>query len=239
MSLKHILARPEIVDGITLHPVLVEDYDDFSECSRFLYLSKDAFGETPLTLMDLVLGVYEQLGETVESYLTKICRTFEIITKCSVGFIPGKDLSSFVIDEKYYISEVNYDTIRNIIMKQNLMFEPKKYKDPIVQEWADKVVAVRSKKQGHTTLEDMITTVKAYQGVSYEQISKQSIYQLYADFFRICKIVNFEQSSLFSTVSSEKITIEYFAQNINLFVEGDPYKDVFMDGGFLNQFNKF
>ena len=37
-------------------------------------------------------------------------------------------------------------------------------------------------------------------------------------------MLNFEQSSLFASAGAEKITIEYFAANINLLVESDPYK---------------
>ena len=237
MSLNNIFARPEVVDGIVLYPVSLENYDEFASCSRFLYLSKDNFGETPYSLMELMISVYENLGETFDSHLTKICKTFEIVTKGQVGFVSNPDMPYFSVGDNI-ISEVNYDNIRDVIMKQNLIFTPKKYEDQIVQEWVDKALAVRNRKN-KMTIEDMITTVKSYQGISYSEIEKQSIYQLYADFYRICKMLNFEQSSLFASAGAEKITIEYFAANINLLVESDPYKDIFMDGSFLNQFKQF
>jgi len=244
MSLQNIFGNPVQLEGydknhpLNIYPVLLEKYDAFSDISKFLYVSKNNFAETDIPLLQLVLMVHKELGETFESLIDKMCKALEMVTKSPVGFMDGKDMFAFVVNNENYITIANYDEVRKTIMEQNLIHEPKVYKDPLVQEWANKVLQARQKKQGKTTLEDMITTVKAYQGITYEHIAKQTVYQLYADFYRICKIMNFEQSSLFATVSSKEISIEYFAQSIDLFEESNPYKDLFVSSNKLNKLNQ-
>ena len=85
---------------------------------------------------------------------------FSLITKEQVTFIADGDDSGFLIGNTNMISAQNYDKIRKAIMYQNLMFEPKVYEDPIVQEWVDKKLKVMQRQSGKITLEDMITTVK-------------------------------------------------------------------------------
>jgi hypothetical protein len=45
----------------------------------------------------------------------------------------------------------------------------------------------------------------------------------------------FDQSSLFATVSTEKMTIEHFAQSINMFE--NPYDSLFVSSNKLNKLN--
>lgn len=245
-SLQHIFAKPEYIEGINkdnpiiLYPIILDDYDKFEQNSNLLYLSKDQFIKSEIPLFLLLLVSHEQIvqdaedGKTLEKLITQFSDMFSLITKEQVTFIADGDDSGFLIDDTNMISAQNYDKIRKAIMYQNLMFEPKVYEDPIVQEWVDKKLKVMQRQSGKITLEDMITTVKNYDGLTYEQIMKQSIYQLYSDFYRIGSIMGFWQSSLFSTVSSEKIKIEHFAAAIN--VRKSPY-DVLVDSDKLNSLN--
>jgi len=128
----------------------------------------------------------------------------------------------------------NYDIVRQTIMKQNLMFEPKIYKNKLVQEWANKVLESRAKNSANITFEDFITTVKNFDGLTYDQIMEQSIYQLYADFYRIGKMKEFDKSCLFATVSTEPISIQHFAQSLEMWKS--PYDDLFVDSSKLDKF---
>jgi len=71
--------------------------------------------------------------------------------------------------------------------------------------------------------------------LTYDQLQNETIYQLYADFYRVCMIMQFEQASLFATVSSEKMNIQYFAENIDLFK--NPYDSLFVSSDKLSKFN--
>ena len=244
MSLQNIFGNPAQLEGydknhpLNIYPVLLEKYDAFSDISKFLYVSKNNFAKTDIPLLQLVLMVHKELGETFESLIDKMCKALEMVTKSPVGFMDGKDMFAFVVNNENYITIANYDEVRKTIMKQNLMYEPKIYKDPEVQKWADKVLKLKRKKNASLTLEDMVVISKTYQGLTYEQIMKQSLYQLYADFYRICQFEQFYQSTLFATVSSD-VKIEHFAKNIDIYTEGDPYKDLFVSSDKLKGLNEF
>ena len=195
-TLKYIFAQPDYIEGvdkdnpISLYPIKLKDYDKFEKCSKLLYLSKDHFADIDYPLLGLLFSAREQLGFTLDEIISDLSVLFSLTTKKDVNFISLEDIEGFVVDNTNIISVHNYDEIRKTIMDQNLMFEPKVYKNPIVQEWANKVIEARRRSGSKVTLEDMITTVKNYDGLTYEQIMEQTIYQTYSDFFRIgCIIV--------------------------------------------------
>lgn len=241
MSLKYIFAQPEYVvcddkkNPLPIHPIKLKDYNKFQECSSLLYLSKSHFQDIDYPLLALVFMAKEQLRLTFEEMVEKFTDLFSLITRKEVQFISVDGVEGFLVGNVNLISVQNYEPIRAIIMKQNLMFEQKVYKDPIVQEWANKVLMARQKNSTNISIEDFITTVKNYDGLTYEQIQEQTIYQLYADFYRVGKIMEFQQSSLFATVSSEKITIRHFAENIDIFKS--PYDDLFVSSKKLGGLN--
>lgn len=246
-SLKYIFAEPDYVKGINednpiiLYPIKLKDYDKFEKCSNLLYLSKDHFEDCDIPLLVLLFAIHDKLGleaedgKTLEKMIEYLTTLFSLVTQKQVVFISGENYEGFLIDNINIISTHNYDEIRKIIMQQNLMFEQKVYKNPIIQEWANKVIAARQKNGLKMTLEDMITTVKNYDGLTYEQIKEQSIYQIYSDFYRIGSILGYWQSSLFATVM-EKYPIQHFAAAIN--VHKSPYDDLFVSSDKLNDLNK-
>src|SRR5665647_2501033 len=211
MSLQHIFAQPDLIEGtdknnpIVIHPIQLKDYDKFQECSKLLYLSKKHFEENSYPLLALVFMSHQQFEMAQEELIENLCLLFSLVTQKEVNFISGENVEGFLIDNINLISVDNYDDVRALIMRQNLMFDQKIFKDPLVQEWANKVIMSRQKNSANITMEDMITTVKNDDGLTYEQVKNQTVYQLYADFYRIGKFMQFQQSSLFATVSTEKI----------------------------------
>jgi len=258
-SLKHIFAQPEYISGIgNVYPIKLKDYDKFQECSKLLYISKNNFIESDLPLLGLIFMCIEQLGISEKDLILSFEKLFSLVLKKAVRLKTNGDIFRFEIipknkninddcedndsektNDNYKINKIidfsNYDAFRSVVMKQNLIFEQKIYKNKLVQEWANKVLESRSKNSPKITMEDFITTVKNYDGLTYEQIMNQTIYQLYADFYRIGKFKQFDQSNLFATVSTEKISIEHFAQAIDMFKS--PYDDLFVDSSKLNKFS--
>jgi len=264
-KLKYIFAQPDYIEGvdkdnpISIFPVKLKDYDRFSEVSHLLHISKNHFEETECPLLMLVFMCMPQLNLTQEELVKKLEDTFSIVTRKEVkfvsddktnfeGFIIGfsegedyetnnagiKQIKLTNVQNKNIIHTQNYEQIRDIIMKQNLIFEQKVYKNKLVQEWANKVLESRSKNSSKITMEDITTTVSVYKGKDYCELIEYTIYQIYADFYRIRKMKKYDTDTLFATVA-EKITIEDFAEEINMFKS--PYDDLFVDSSKLNKFN--
>lgn len=239
-KLKYIFAQPDYIEGydknnpIYIYPVRLKDYDKFIEVSHLLHISKNHFEENENPLLVLVFMCMQQLNLTLEEMIRKLEDTFSIVTRKDVKFTSNKNFEGFVIDSTNIITTQNYEQIREIIMKQNLIFEQKVYKNKLVQEWANKVLESKSKNSAKISIEDIITTVSVYKGKDYEELIEYTIYQLYADFYRIRKMKKYDTDTLFATVSAEKFTIEDFAEEINMFKS--PYDDLFVSSSKLNKF---
>jgi hypothetical protein len=214
-KLKYIFAQPDYIEGInkdnpiTIYPVRLKDYDKFIEASHLLHISKNHFEETEYPLLVLVFMCMQQLNLTQEELVKKLEDIFSIVTRKEVKFISDEKtkIEGFVINNTNIITTQNYEQIREIIMKQNLMFEQKVYKNKLVQEWANKVLESRSKNSSKISIEDIITTVSVYKGKDYCELIDYTIYQIYADFYRIRKMKKYDTDTLFATVA-EKVTIE-------------------------------
>lgn len=231
-SLKSILGLPTSVDDVgKVYPIQVKDYEDFQECSYPLYYSKAHFKNTDqFSLLDLI--VYGLRDENITKALERL---FSLILKKEVFFVSTEDQYGFLIDEEHAINGSNYDLVRQTIMKQNIMHEQKVYENPLVQQWAEKVMAARAKNSSNLTLEDMITTVSVYKGLSYEEISEMTYYQLYADFNRIGKFKGYDTSIQMICAGAKDVKIESYTDPLDL--HKSPYDDLFVSSGKLNSLN--
>lgn len=227
MKLTHIFGKPKHVEGVgDIYPIKLKDWDEFETHYQPLFITKKHFQtEDDYPLLDLLvaLGLNER----------KIIDDLEIIFRLSlrvdnVSFTFDGEYYAFIIDETSVIHSGNYDEVRKIIMEQNLLFEPKTYKDQRLQEWANKVLEARRKNAPNVTLEDKISTVAAFNGKHYWDLENYTIYQLESEFARICAIKNYDAQSNFYArdyLDPSKFKLEHFAENLNMFK--NPYDDVF------------
>lgn len=237
MTTKYILAKPEIVDRVgKIYPIKVAEYDEFEKSAGILGLGKKHFrledeDINKYSLLDLIMSLPDDemnIIETLEKLFLLVCRKDFKFTN------QGNSYAFISKDNKSYINKKNYDKVREIVMKQNLIFEPKVYKSKLVQEWADKVKKARAKKGDKITVEDMISTVSAFTGKLHENIANMSIYQLYSDYRRIEKIKDFDSVILFRSQGA-KAEVNYFGGYINMFQSPDD--DIFVKKDKLNKMN--
>lgn len=235
-QLNHIFSQPTDVKdidqttSISIYPIKLKDLDEFHSCSYLLNLSKDNFQESDKPLLFLIFIAAQQLNLQYEQLVEKFCKLFSLVTQREVSF----DYSYFCIGEVKFVGVENYPFIREIIMKQNLIHEPKVFKDPAVQEWADIVMQSKSKNAPKITIEDMITTVSVETGKHYAELANYSKYQLYSDFYRIRKIKNYDLS-LMARSNGADVPIEDFAEDLDM--HKNPYDDLFVDSKKLDKFN--
>lgn len=232
-SLQNILGQPHFIEGIgDVYPIKIKDYDLFQSCSYPLYYSKAHFKESDkYPLLDLVI-----YGSGDASITQALETLFSLVLKKNVFFVSNDPQYGFVIDENHVITNLNYDLLRLTIMKQNILFEQKVYENPLVQQWAEKVLKARSKNGAKIGIEEILSTVSVIKGVSYEELAEQTYYQLYADFQRINKIKSYEASIQAAlTVGSKDVKIEHFAEEVNMYE--NPYDNLFVSSGKLNNLN--
>ncbi len=234
MSLNNILGRPVDVPEVgSVFPVKVKDWDIFEKNVNILMLSKKSLPleieNDDITLLDRIV-----FGLKDESVINSICTIFNLVFNTKGFAITGTPESYFLSDsENIFIEPLLYDDIRRIILHQNLILEPKIYKDKRMQEWAQKALEVRNKDAANITLEDMITTVAVISGKHYWDIEEYTMYQLQSEFRRINKIKHYDTTSImFANPYATDIKLDHFAEYLDLYA--DPYKDLFKKKEKLN-----
>jgi hypothetical protein len=243
-DLKYIFAQPDYIDNVgEIYPITLKDYDKFQECSQLLYISRSHFEENQYPLFMLLFMSRQQLGLTFDEFVKKLEDLFYLTTQNQFKFFETKNNAWFQYkykDNKGFpqykiINMNNYDIVREIIMKQNLMFEQKVFKNKTVQEWANKVLENKQKNAPKITIEDIITTVSVVTGKHYKDLLDYSIYQVYSDFYRVRKVKNFDASILSSVASMGSVSIQDFAEQLDMF--HNPYDDLFVSTDKLNKLN--
>lgn len=243
-SVKYIFSKPQFIEGVgNIYPIKVIDNDEFNECSNIILYSKNHFNIDDIEqykLLDILISVFN------EEAIKKLTQLFSLVLRKDVSFIIADNYYGFRIDDtndycdfrinNNIINSDNYDTVREIILKQNILFEPKVFKNKLVQQWAEKVLEARRKNGVKITMEDMITTVKVYEGISYEEVANMSLYQLYADFKRISKLMGYEKDITFLAAGADIKNIEHYAEEVDMFE--DPYGNIFVKKEKLNSLNK-
>ena len=117
------------------------------------------------------------------------------------------------------VNSENFNYYRALIMKMNCMKEEKINPNPEIQRAIERSKRVKAQEGGKLTFTDIVTSIVGYNGLTYESINDFTIYQLYQTFHRIGQIKNYDTSTLFATVSSEKINIESWNKHIDLYEE--------------------
>jgi uncharacterized protein YifE (UPF0438 family) len=117
------------------------------------------------------------------------------------------------------VTEKTFEYYRKLILDMNCIKEEKINPNPEIQKWIEKSKRFKQEQAGGLTFADLVTSVAIYAGVTYEQINELTIYQLYASFQRIAMFKSYDTSTLFSTVSVEKVNIESWCKHIDMFAE--------------------
>lgn len=222
---KYIFGKSEFVHGIEIFPIRMKDYDEFMENSGILSFGLVHFPEEyqkDYKLLDLLTYA------TNEEFQQSLIKTLSLALKKEVIFVVSDENPkeyAYMAGDDAVINRNNFDEIRRVIMKQNLIFEKKVYNNPLVEKWANKVLEKRRKSSVKITVEDMITTIVST-GIPFESIQNMTIYQMNALFQRISKLESYRTTVAFKCAGAEKIQIEHFAEYINMFK--DPYDDLFV-----------
>lgn len=134
-----------------------------------------------------------------------------------------EELFAYLFDdeEAFYRLESrdDFSEIRSIILRMNCVKEEIVNPNPEIQAWIEKSRRVKSQDNGKTTIGDMISSVAVHCGYTYKYISEMTIYQLHMTFSRIANFKNYDTTTLFATVSSDKIDIKSWSEHIDMFTD--------------------
>lgn len=122
------------------------------------------------------------------------------------------------------IDEDNFEDYRKLIMKMNFVKEENINPNPEIQRAIERSKRLKAKNQEKLTFADMCSSIVVNSGKSYDDIGNWTIYQFYMTFYRIGQFKNFDTTSLFATVPTEKpVDIESWSKHIDLYEEENHF----------------
>lgn len=236
--------KPYVLNGTKIYPVKLKDYDKFKQYAQYIIFSHEHlkldYEESllPCVIMNGMLfynngkqfDINSEYGkELYIKVISEICDMFSIVCRDKMNYKP--EIKGFSNENKTIVLlEEDFDDIRTIILKQNLIFEPKIYESEMQQKWAEKVKRSRSK-SNNSDLCEVINIVSCEKKISYEEIDEYNILQLYADYYRFINTKEAETIALFRTVASSdtKLPNVNFSDAIFKKLYTNPDDDLFVD----------
>lgn len=228
--------RPCIVQNAKIYPTKISDYKVFSKYSHYILLSKehlkipsnykDSLLKTIIVYFISVLNVNkeENLIPYFEKVTSEMSILFSIVCRENISFDLDKDGKFVFVNDKKetIIDEKNFDVIRQIILKVNVLFEPRIYDNEIEAKWEQKAMKARELKNGKFDFADMVTIVSCSTGKSYEEIFNGNIIQLRSDFLRC--------------VNNEMAHMTYVFKTVDGKFKGQNFSDSIVDNLFKNPY---
>ncbi|MEK4907336.1 hypothetical protein [Niallia sp. FSL M8-0099] len=154
-----------------------------------------------MDFFDIVLGIAE-LREAYVNVFTKVFNDESVLSK---------------------ITPDNFEYYRNLVLNMQCIKEEIINPNPEIQRAIERSKRVKAQESSQLTFADMVSSVVVGTGIDYEQINNWSIYKLHMTFQRIAVFQNYDTSTLFATVSSEKMKIESWSTHIDLFEEENHF----------------
>lgn len=240
-----------------IYPIKIKDQKLFGKYTKYISFSAEHLGLENDS--DLLKGIISLIlrdmngdidikthQELVYSNLYKIFEEleelFSLVTRKQIKM--NKEMTSNYVfassDNSVVISDYNFNEVRKVILKQNLLHEPKIYKNKITQKWAEKVKKARLRNNPPTPLSEIINIVRNELKIPYSEILKLNILQLYVDYSRVCNTKEFDVITLFKTVSSEpkKLPKVNFNDSVIEKLYKNPDDTYFKEGSKLNDVMK-
>lgn len=237
--------EPYVGKTFKLYPIKVKQFKKFMEYANYFLFSKKHYGiDNKHSLLEYTITVnmariqqahnmkieeIECMKEAITEFsnaLSIVCR--EIIFIDKEKLVEG-EMEFINADRTIIVNKGNYELIRKIILKQNLINEPKIFEDEIEEKLAQKYLnAQRKNNKGISGMGEIANLVSCCTGKSYEQLYNQNVMQLYTDYYRCINTENFKTTSLFRTVS-DKVDIVNFTQEVTSALFQDPYAGMWKD----------
>lgn len=216
----YVLGIPIKTDLGDCHFLKVKDYPNFFMDLQILSLSKwhvlseyrkvnkDPEFEKILDEMEKLDLFY--LVTSVPELLNSYTKIFEKVYREKDAFYSIESAESF-------------DFHRELIMRMNVVKEEKVNPNPEIQKAIERSQRLKNQNAEKLTFADIVTSIVGYNGLSYSDINEFTIYQLYMTYYRIAQLKNYDTTTLFATVSTEKVEIEDWSKNIDLFEEEEHF----------------
>ncbi len=134
------------------------------------------------------------------------------------------------IIRKIFEDEDMFLGLRNLILDMNAIVEEEVSPNPEIQEFIEADREQKAIESGKVTLNDIMSSIVAWTGFTYNELIEMTVFQVKATYRRIAQLKSYDTSTLFATVA-ENVKIEHWGGHIDLF-------EIETSGTKMSEFNK-
>lgn len=211
----YILGQPIETEIGKVHFLKVKEYPDY-----FLDLHTVALTHLQLVYKYIDMNKTGVLTGFIEQL--KMVSLFDAVTSIEELNDAYARLFTKVFQGEHWADKINKDNFnyyRNLVLEMNCVKEEKINPNPEIQRAIERSKRVKAMEGEKLEFSDICSSCVGFNGLTYNDLNDFTIYQLYMTYYRIGQIKNYDTSTLFATVSTEKINIESWSKHINLFQE--------------------
>lgn len=132
-------------------------------------------------------------------------------------------------DSNYSINKYNFEDLRKVVMKQNLMYEPLTSPDEltnmILQQSVEKMIN-KNKEKGRS-FENIVAMVSLEKGLKDSEVLEYTYYRIMKDYYMIERKHKNIYNAIFMSQGAKKCKIESFDEDIDMYY--NPYDHIFGD----------
>lgn len=150
---------------------------------------------------------------------------FELLDISSDGVIDYR----FKIDDENFITKFNYEEYREMVMEQNILFEPLTSPSAKGNEVIQNAIKVLSKNGASQDLMSICSAVSTYKGIDDSELQEYTYYRLMYDFETINRINNNLIYAMFMAQGSKEAQLTYLGESIIL--NKNPYEGLLKRNG--------
>lgn len=192
--IKDYLNLPEEIEGIgKVYPVSILEWETFlSLAQRFLLYSYDMLKykfkiEQEISMLDFIFAIILQSDDDEERVqgIVDLQRLLSIVLKEDVKAFYNTVNQEWVLivgEDKGEVNKRNFDALKSVLLRQNLLFEPLIANNDLGQQIIDDAIRRLSRGGDPVDLESMLVAVSVVKGISPSDFSNYSYYQLRADY---------------------------------------------------------
>lgn len=190
LNLNNVFGKPTEYKSIKIYPIKINNMLEFYENVNCLTINKNKIPDVEVIKMSYLLFLIT-LSQKEPEILEMLYRTLNMVLKdqkYELGF-QNEKLKLKVND--IIISDFDFDNIKNIILKQNLL-NIEQILDPELEKRLKEAEEFMSSRNKSATLEERIIAYHCVSGMKYEDIEQLTIYQFNKGLERMQLIKNFE-----------------------------------------------
>ncbi|MFO1442800.1 hypothetical protein KDN24_06175 [Bacillus sp. Bva_UNVM-123] len=209
----YILGEPIDTEIGKCHFIKVKEYPDYFMDLQVVALTKNH-----------IISKYSELNKdnSLDEFINELNKVdlYDIAIGIPDIAISYKRLFNKVFQEEdifQFITKHTFDSYRKLILTMSCLKEEIVNPNPEIQRALERSRRVKSKDGEKLEFADIVTSIVGYNGLTYDDIKKFTLYQFYMTYYRIAQFKNYDTSTLFATVAADKVNIESWSKHINLF----------------------